>query len=95
MIIFDETKNGKVAAKIRNAAVRINKEIKVTISEQAPESVKISGTIPKSEGWLVVEKIPLTESGRKDYIRFISETKYQEVWIRVSTAGGCSKIYVR
>jgi hypothetical protein len=89
------TTNSKIAALITNKAGRIKKHIKVTVSENSPESVQLTGFLPKTKGWRIVTDVPIRNNGRKDYVKFLSETKEKEVWIKVSTAGGRSKIYVR
>jgi hypothetical protein len=95
MIIHNNTKASKVAARVINEAGEINRLIEVTISEQAPESTRNTGTIPRMKGWNVMTEIPVNVNGRKDYVRFLKETKYREIWIRLSTSGGKSRIYVR
>ena len=95
MKLIDATGNSKVAAHIRNMAGRIKKQITVTVSEHTPESIQLTGKLPKTSGWRVVLAVPLKYNGRKDYMRYLTETKEKEVWIKLSTAGGRSKIYVR
>ena len=95
MLIFNNTTASKVAARIINEAGRINKDIRVTISERSPESIKYSKTIPRKQGWMIADKVPVNKAGRKDYVRFLMGTQYKEVFIRVATAGGKSRIYVR
>jgi hypothetical protein len=95
MLICNKTKASWVAARIVNMAGRINKDIKVTISEGSPESTQLTGTIPSVRGWKIATDVPLSRTGRKDYIEFLKKTTYKEVHIRLATVGGRSKVYVR
>jgi len=96
MTITDNTKGySKIAARIKRMAAHINKRTEVTISEHSPESIQLTGFLPRSKGWRLVTEIPIRENRRKDYVKFLNETSEKEVWIKVSTAGGRSKIYVR
>jgi hypothetical protein len=95
MIIHNETKASKVAARIINEAGRINKAIEITISERSPESINRTGTIPRKKGWRDADNVPLTSRGRKDYVAFLKGTKEYEIYIRLATNGGRSRIYVR
>lgn len=74
---------------------QIKKELTVTISIHAPESSGLTGKIPRSNGWKLVTIFPIKQDGKKDYIRLIKETNEKEIWIRLSTAGGRSRVYVR
>lgn len=76
-------------------AGRIKKQITVTVSEHGPESIKLTGFLPRTKGWRVALNVPIRKNNRKDYIKFLKETKEKEIWIKVSTAGGRSKVYVR
>jgi hypothetical protein len=95
MIIHNDTKASKVAARIIREAGRINRRMEVTISDHAPESVKLTGTIPGKRGWSIETDIPLKANGRRDYVRFLKETRYTTVFIRLSTKGGRTVIYVK
>jgi hypothetical protein len=96
MTITDNTKGySKIAARIKMLAGRLTKRTVVTISEHSPESIQLTGSLPRTMGWRLVTIFPIRENGRKDYIKFLNETSEKEVWIKVSTAGGRSKIYVR
>lgn len=95
MVIKNETKDGKIAARIINFAGKINKNIRVTISERSPESIRMTGTIPSKSGWMLITDIPQNQANRNDYVQFLKDTKYKEIHIRVSTQGGHSKVYVR
>lgn len=95
MELTDKTGNSKVAAHIRAMAGRIKKHIKVTVSEHSPESIQLTGSLPRTKGWRRVTIFPIRQNGRKDYIKAIMDTKEKELWIKLSTAGGRSKIYVR
>jgi hypothetical protein len=96
MKLIDETKGySKIAARLFNNAGSIKKSVTVTVSEHSPESIQLTGKLSRTVGWRQVTVIPLRQNGRKDYIRFIKETTESEIWIKVSTAGGRSKIYVR
>lgn len=96
MKITDNTKGySKIAARIKRMAGRLAKRTEVTISEHSPESIQLTGSLPRSKGWRLITSVPIRENRRKDYVRFLIETSEKEVWIKVSTAGGRSKIYVR
>jgi hypothetical protein len=95
MEIIDQTGNSKIAARIRQMSGAFKKHIKVTVSEHAPESIQLTGALPRTRGWKLVTDIPIRTLGRKDYVKFLLQTKEKEVWIKVSTAGGHSKIYIR
>lgn len=95
MKISEETGRSKIAAKIRNASEKFKSNKTITVSEHGPESVRLTGCLPRTKGWRIETVIPIKANGRKDYIRFIKETKEKEIWIKVSTSGGRSKIYVR
>ncbi len=95
MELTDKTGSSKIAARLRMMGGRVKRQVKVTVSEHSPESIQLTGSLPRSEGWKIVTKIPIRENGRKDYFKFIVESKEKEIWIKVSTAGGRSKIYVR
>jgi hypothetical protein len=95
MIIEDSSGTSKIAALIRNMEGRIKKQINVTVSEHSPESVQLTGFLPKTKGWKIQRNVPIKKNGRKDYVKFLQETAEKEIWIKVSTAGGRSKIYVR
>ena len=94
MEIISNTRS-KVAARIANYSGRIRKQIVVTVSEHSPESIQLTGALPKTKGWKIERNVPIRKNGRKDYIKFLTETSEKEIWIKVSTAGGRSKIYVR
>ena len=89
------TYSSKIAASIRNAASSIKNSVIVTVSERSPESIRISQRLPRTGGWRLITDIPIKRNGRKDYIKFIKATKEKEVWIKLSTNGGRSKVYVR
>jgi hypothetical protein len=93
--LTDDFGTSKIAALIRNKAYRIKSRIKVTVSEHAPESVRLTGFLPKTKGWRIIRDVPIRKNGRKDYVKFLEKTNDKEIWIKVSTAGGRSKIYVR
>jgi hypothetical protein len=95
MKLTEKTGNSKIAARIRNMSGRIRKQISVTVSEHGPESIQLTGALPRTKGWHVALDVPIRQNGRKDYVKFLMETKVKEIWIKVSTAGGRSKIYVR
>jgi hypothetical protein len=96
MIIIDATKaRSKVAARIRRNEGRIKNQIVVTVSQYSPESIQLTGALPRTKGWRLLSSVPLNKYNRKDYIKFLMETSEKEVWIKVSTKGGRSKIYVR
>jgi hypothetical protein len=96
MELIDSTKGAsKVAARLFNAGTRIKKQISVTVSEHSPESIQLTGFLPKTKGWKVERNVPILKNGRKNYIKFLMETTEKEIWIKVSTAGGRSRIYVR
>ena len=95
MEVIDETGRSKIAAKIRNAEDKLKNNKIITVSEHSPESFRLSGCLPRTKGWRIDTHVPIKASGRKDYINYIKNTKVEEIWIRVSTAGGPSKIYVR
>jgi|WetSurMetagenome_2_1015567.scaffolds.fasta_scaffold642002_2 hypothetical protein len=95
MIIDNRTKASKIAARIINAAGRINRDIHVTISELAPECTRNTGTTPGAVGWKVVNEFPLLSNGRKDYIGYLMSTSAKRVYIRLSTIGGKSKVYIK
>jgi hypothetical protein len=95
MELIIEAKGSKVAARIKRYEKKILKYIKVTVSEHAPESIQLTHSLPRTKGWRIVSVIPLRENGRKDYIKFLNETGEKEIWIKVSTSGGRSRIYVR
>ena len=76
-------------------AGRINKDIRVTISEHSPESTMTTHRKPVTDGWKIAIDVPVSKTGRKDYIEFLKKTKYKEVFIRLATFGGRSKVYVR
>jgi hypothetical protein len=95
MKLNEETGRSKIAAKIRNSADKLKDDLEITVSEHGPESLRLTGYIPRNKGWRTETKIPLMPGGKKDYIRFLRETKEKEIWIKVSTAGGRSRIYVR
>lgn len=95
MELIDQTGNSKIAARIRNAAARIKNNVIVIISEHCPESILLTGFLPRTKGWRQLTIFPIRKNGRKDYVRIIMETKEKELWIKVSTSGGRSKIYVR
>jgi hypothetical protein len=99
MRLIDNTGGGKIAAMITNVQDKLLKHTSVTVSVLAPESVQVTGCLPRSKGWHVALDVPLKANKgpykRKDYIRFLKETRYKEVWIKVSTSGGHSRIYVR
>lgn len=95
MTITDNTKGySKIAARIKKC-LYTNKRTEITISEHSPESIQLTGSLPRSKGWRLVTMVPIRENKRKDYLKFLNETSEKEVWIKVSTAGGRSKIYVR
>jgi hypothetical protein len=94
MVIDNRTKASKVAARIINNAGRINKDMRVIISEHAPESTIMTGTTPGAAGWKIAE-CPRKANGRNDYIAFIKSTNYKTVYIRLSTIGGRSVVYVK
>jgi len=104
MEIINDSGRSKIAAKIRNTLFTVkdgievpilNKKIKVTISSHAPESVKLTGALPRTRGWKLITIVPIKENGRKDYIKLIKQSAEKEIWIKVSTAGGRSRVYVR
>jgi hypothetical protein len=95
MLIDNRTKASWVAARIINMAGRINKDIKVTISEGSPDSTQRTHKKPVTNGWVIAQDVPVSKTGRKDYIEFLKKTKYKEVHIRLATVGGRSKVYVR
>ena len=95
MKLIDEAGNSKIAARIRNMAGKIKQQIMVTVSEHGPESAKLTGFLPRTKGWRIALNVPIRKNNRKDYIKFLKETKEKEIWIKVSTAGGRSKVYVR
>lgn len=95
MKIKDTTGNSKVAARIRNMSGRIHRQLIVTVSEHGPESIQLTGALPRTRGWRVALDVPIKKNGRKDYVRYLQVTDYKEIWIKVSTAGGRSKVYVR
>jgi len=95
MKIQDITGKSKVAARIRNLKGRIKKHITITICEHGPESVQLTGSLPRTKGWRVALDVPIKKNGRKDYIKFLQLTDAHEVWIKVATAGGKSKVYIR
>jgi hypothetical protein len=95
MIIHNNTKASKVAARVINESGKVNRLIEVTISERSPESTRNTGTIPRVRGWIIATDIPVNGRGRKDYVKFLKQTKYRKIWIRLSTSGGRSRIYVR
>lgn len=95
MKLIDEAGNSKIASRIRNLAGRIKQQITVTVSEHGPESIKLAGFLPRTNGWRITLNVPIRKNNRKDYIKFLKETKEKEIWIKVSTAGGRSKVYVR
>jgi hypothetical protein len=95
MELIDVTHGSRVAARIRNLQGRIKNNVRVTVSEHSPESIQLTHALPKTMGWRLRTNIPLLYNKRKDYIRFLSETAEKEVWIKLSTRGGRSKIYVR
>ena len=75
MILTDETGNSKIAARIRNMAGRINKQIMETVSEHGPESIQLTGFLPRSKGWRVALDVPIRMNKRKDYIKFLKIQK--------------------
>ena len=95
MKLTDVTGNSKVAARIRHMVGKIKKQITVTVSEYAPESIQLTGSLPRTKGWKVALDVPIQKNKRKDYVKFLKETKEKEIWIKVSTIGGRSKVYVR
>ena len=95
MLITDDTKASKIAARLIREAGRINRDIRVTVSEHSPESSRRSGCLPQTEGWQIEADMPTLSNGRKDYVSYLMKTQYREVYIRLSTIGGKSKVYVR
>ena len=104
MKIINDSGRSKVAANIRNTLFRVEngievpilkKNLTITISENAPESARLTNKLPRTQGWKLITIVPIRENGRKDYIKLIKETKEREIWIKVSTAGGRSRVYVR
>ena len=95
MKITDLTGNSKIAARIRMMSGRINRQLIVSISEHGPESIQLTGALPRTKGWVIAHDVPIKKNKRKDYIKYLMYTKYKEIWIRVSTAGGRSRVYVR
>jgi hypothetical protein len=96
MEINDKTGGAsKVAARIRNMTGKINKHITVTVSKHGPESIQLTGFLPRTKGWRIALDVPIRKNKRKDYFKFLKETNEKEIWIKVSTAGGRSKVYVR
>ena len=95
MNLTDLTQKSKIAATIKKVAGRIKNDVHVTISEHAPESIKRTGALPRTKGWRIMTEVPMKTGFRKNYVKFLQETKYKEVWIRVSTLGGPSKVYGR
>lgn len=87
--------HSKVAARLRNSQGRIKNDVRVTVSAHSPESIILTGALPRTRGWRIVKDVPIRTNGRKDYIKFLQDTKETEVWIKLSTSGGRSKIYVR
>jgi hypothetical protein len=87
--------SSRIVARITAIGSRIKKGITVTVSEHSPESTHLTHALPKTMGWRLRADIPLFYNGRKDYIRFLTETNEKEIWIKVSTKGGRSKVYVR
>jgi hypothetical protein len=95
MELINISDGSKVAAHIKKFQDRIKSNVMVTISALSPESIQLTGALPRSKGWRIITSAPLRKNGRKDYIKFLSETSEKEVWIKLSTLGGRSKIYVR
>jgi hypothetical protein len=89
------TDGSKVAAKLRNNQDKIKNNVRVTVSAHSPESIILTHALPRTRGWRILTSVPIRTNGRKDYIKFLQETKEKEVWIKLSTSGGRSKIYVR
>ena len=58
----------------------------VFVSENAPESMRLTGTTPKKEGWVELEG-ELAEVG--------NPYTSVEVWIKTATKGGRSRTWVR
>jgi hypothetical protein len=96
MELTDNTRgNSKVAFRIEKDGWKIKSEVRVTVSEHCPESIQLTHKLSRTTGWRQVTVFPIKKNGRKDYIKFLIETKEAEVWIKVSTNGGRSKIFVR
>ena len=85
----------KIAALLRRNYNKIPTNMVITISDNAPESIKTTGRLPKSVGWRTITQAPLKTNNKKDYVKFLSRTVYREVWIRTASIGGRSTIYVR
>ena len=85
----------KLAARLVIEAGRINRNITVTVSTRSPEAPVITGRTQRRSGWHKVTEYPVLPNGRKDYVRFLKETVYKDIWIRCATRGGRSVIYVR
>ena len=89
------TYQSKTAFRIEKESYKIKNDVMVTVSQHCPESIQLTHRLSRTTGWRQVGVFPIKKNGRKDYVKFLSETKQAEVWIKVSTAGGRSKIYIR
>jgi hypothetical protein len=95
MEVIDITGKSKIAARLINLNGRIKRQIVVIVSQHSPGSIALTKSLPKTQGWKVALDVPLRYNGRKNYEDFLKRVKAKEVWIKVSTAGGKSKVYIR
>lgn len=95
MTIDNQTTENKAATRIISEAGRVNKDITVTISERSPDSIRYSHRLPATQGWTIVQKFPIDMALEPDYAKFLKRTKYKEIWFRVASSKGRTKIYVR